>query len=115
MNNFIKPVAHMPKPVSIERQENDVIVIEGVRYAAEFFRTMSWPDTKLLYALRRDGDLVWLTEIHDADEAKKFFESQPQPPAPLSPNTVTFPQIGEERPDLGEEGQDQEQGDNDGL
>jgi len=112
MNNFIKRTAHMPKSVSIEREENDVIVIEGVRYSGDFFRTNSWPDTKFLYALRRDGDQVWLTEIHDADEAKKFFESQPQPPAPLSPITVTFPQIEEH--DLGEEDQ-QEQGDNDGL
>jgi hypothetical protein len=41
---FIQEVEHVAvEPVRIEREHNDVIVIEGVRYGGDFFRTVkSW-------------------------------------------------------------------------
>jgi len=105
MNNFIKQEIHRPKPVTIERDVNDVIVIEGVRYHGDLFRAFSLPESDVLYSVRRDeDDVVRLTVIRNLDEAKEFFDPHP-----------ALPQIGEEHPDLGEEGQDQEQGEDDGL
>lgn len=42
-NQYIRQVAHQPNPVSIEREEGDVIVIEGVRYSGDYFRAASIP------------------------------------------------------------------------
>lgn len=72
-NQNMKPVNQAPKPVTIERDVNDVVVIEGVRYSASFFRTMSWPETDVLYAIRRDGDAVRLTTVRNPGEAQLFF------------------------------------------
>ncbi len=80
MNNNIKQVPHQPKPVSIERELGDVIVIEGVRYAGDFFRTMSLPNPDYLYAIRRDGDQIILTTIHNAGEAEGYFFQQAYKP-----------------------------------
>lgn len=72
---FIQEVEHVAvEPVSIEREHNDVIVIEGVRYAGDYFRMMAVPNADVLYAVRRDDDQVWLTVIRNVDEARKFFE-----------------------------------------
>ena len=73
MNSNIKQVAHQPKPVNIEREAGDVIVIEGVRYSGGFFRTMALPDPDYLYALRREDDVVVATTIHTMQEAVTFF------------------------------------------
>ena len=73
MNSQIKPVAHQPKPVTLERDVNDVVIIEGVRYSGEYFRILAFPNPNMLYAIRRDGDQVWLTEIHNPGEAQDFF------------------------------------------
>lgn len=72
-------------------QGREAIVIEGVKYDAEYFRTFAHPDTDVLYAVRRDGDQVWLTVIRNVEEAKAFFDPRP-----------ALPQSGEEHPDLGE-------------
>lgn len=79
MNSNIRPMPHVEdRPLSIEReytlQGREIIVIEGVKYDADYFQTFAHPDTDVLYAIRRDGDQVWLTVIRNAEEAKKFFE-----------------------------------------
>ena len=72
---FIKQIDHQPvKPVEIERLPGDWIFIEGVRFSADYFREFAHPDTDVLYAVKRDGDQVWLTVIRNVDEAVKFFE-----------------------------------------
>jgi len=75
--HFIEPVEHQAKkPVSIERDANDVIIVEGVRYSGDFFRTMAYPDPKYLYAIRRDGKQVIVTTIHNQQEAQGYFFKQ---------------------------------------
>lgn len=79
MNTLIKPMPHVTQePLRIEReymfQGREHILIEGVRYDADYFRTFAHPDTDVLYAVRRDGDRVWLTIIRNAEEAQRFFE-----------------------------------------
>jgi hypothetical protein len=77
MSNPIKPVPHQPAPpVSIERTGRDEIIIEGVTYSGDFFRTMGLPNPDYLYAIRRDGDQVILTTIHNAGEATGYFFKQ---------------------------------------
>jgi len=73
---FIQEVAHVAvEPVRIEREHNDVIVIEGVRYAGDYFRTMAVPDADVLYAVRRDDeDRVVFTVIRNVEEAEAFFD-----------------------------------------
>jgi len=76
MNNFIKKLPHQDKPpVSIEREENDVINIESVKYDGDYFRTLGAPETNVLYAVQRFEDGVMrLTLIRSVEEAKEFFE-----------------------------------------
>jgi hypothetical protein len=67
------------KPLSIEREYtqegNEIIVIEGVRYDADYFRAFAHPETDVLYQVMRDGEgVVKLTVIQTLDEARKFFE-----------------------------------------
>lgn len=73
---FIKEVEHVAvEPVRIEREHNDVIVIEGVRYAGDYFRTMAVPDADVLYAVRRDDeDRVVFKVIRNVEEAEAFFD-----------------------------------------
>jgi len=75
---LIKETTHQPnQPLGIERDWNngrEVIIIEGVRYDADYFRTFAHPEMDVLYAVKREDDAVWLTVIRDEDEAKKFFE-----------------------------------------
>ena len=78
-NQFIKQISHQPvKPVEIERLPGDVVYIEGVRYAAELFRTVAFPSDECLYAIRRDGDDVVLTTIRTVDDARNFFQETGQ-------------------------------------
>lgn len=75
MNGFIKQAVHQrKKPVTVERDVNDVLVIEGVRFQGDLFRMFAEPDDRCLYAMRRDGDTVVLVTVRDVDEAQKFFE-----------------------------------------
>lgn len=79
MNNFIKPLPHQSnKPLSIERDwssGHEIILINGVRYSADYFRALAHPETDVLYAVRRDDfGSVTLTTIRNVDEAKEFFE-----------------------------------------
>jgi hypothetical protein len=78
MNINIKTVAHEKKtPVRIERDYNDVIIIEGVKYAGDLFREFTMPNSDVLYAIQRDANgSVVLTTIKSADEAKTFFEER---------------------------------------
>lgn len=75
-SSFIKPSPHVAKkPISIEREDGDVIVIEGVRYDADYFRTFGAPDTDVLYAVQRiDDGCVKLTIIASPEEALEFFK-----------------------------------------
>ena len=108
---FIKEVEHVAvEPVRIEREHNDVIVIEGVRYAGDYFRTMAVPDADVLYAVRRDDeDRVVFTVIRNVEEAEAFFdyvflaEAMDPSATPLSMGTSTSPQMREERANLGGE------------
>jgi len=78
MNSNVKQLQHVVQPpLSIEREltvGREFILIEGVRYDAEYFRTFAHPDTDVLYAVRSHEDTVVLTIIHNADEAQRFFE-----------------------------------------
>ena len=80
MNNRIKTLPHAPvEPLRIERDftfGNEIIVIEGVRYDAEYFRTFAYPETDVLYAVRRDDDNVVLTTIRNMDDAAEFFNEE---------------------------------------
>jgi hypothetical protein len=62
------------KPVSIERELPDWVIIEGVRYDGDYFRTYAHPDTDVLYAVRNEDDVVRSTVIRNVEEAMKFFE-----------------------------------------
>lgn len=80
MNSNVKPMTHaVERPLVIERdyaqQGNEIIVIEGVKYDADYFRAFAHPDTDVLYAVRRDEDRVWLTVIRNAEEAKAYFNN----------------------------------------
>lgn len=76
-------IVNQPKPVTVEHLPGDVVLIEGVRYSGHFFREVSIPNNEVLYAIRRDGDWIWLTAIRNMEEAKKFFDEVGQgDPAP---------------------------------
>lgn len=82
MNKLIQPMPHIEvKPLSIEReytmQGREVIIIEGVRYDADYFRTFSHPETDVLYAVRRDEEMVCLTVIETVEQASEFFDPTP--------------------------------------
>jgi hypothetical protein len=76
---LIKETAHQPiQPLSIERDwsgGHEVVIIEGVRYDADYFRTFSYPKTDVLYAVKRDDECVVLTVIQSEEQAKEFFET----------------------------------------
>lgn len=76
MNNHFKPLPHEPKkPVTVEREHPDRLVIEGVLYDGDYFREFGHPDTDVLYAVRKDAEgAVCLTLIRSIEEAKEFFE-----------------------------------------
>lgn len=84
MSTLIKPMPHVEKKsLSIEReytlQGREMILIEGVRYDADYFRTFAHPDEQALYAVRSHNDTVILTVIRNPDEAKKFFDEVAAP------------------------------------
>jgi hypothetical protein len=74
--SFIKEFPHVEKkPVSVERELPDILVIEGVRYAGDLFRTLTDPNDSVLYAIRKDEDgVLRVIVIHNALEAMSFFE-----------------------------------------
>lgn len=93
MNNFIKTLPYQVKaPLSIERDSSmghEIIIIEGVKYDADYFRTFAYPETDVLYAVRRDEEVVRLTIIRALEEAKIFFEENGQgDPAPTEEQNV---------------------------
>lgn len=102
MNSHVKKIQHVAqKPLSIEREitlGGEVIIIEGVRYDADYFRTFSHPETDVLYAVRRDEDTVILTVIQTPEQASEFFD-----PAPSAAIAAPPPKAGESTPILGEE------------
>lgn len=131
MSQFIKQLPHVPgEPLRIEREftfSNEVIIIEGVRYDADYFRVFAHPETEYLYAVTRgEDDVVKLTVIHNRVEAAKFFDEtfgadpaftwqqvkeRYQPDSdPLRPGGH-LPQMGEHHL----EEKEQFEGDNDGL
>lgn len=78
MNSNLMQHQHVAQPpLRIERElagGREFILIEGVRYDADYFRTFAHPETDVLYAVRSHDDTVVLTIIHNADEAQQFFE-----------------------------------------
>lgn len=86
METFIKQLPHQPTPpLSIERDMSagrERIIIEGVVYDADYFRTFSHPETDVLYSVVRDSEgVVMLTIIQTPEQAKEFFECQQETPA----------------------------------
>lgn len=78
-NQFIKQVAHQAEVLlSIERDWNnghEIIIIEGVKYDADFFRMNAMPSDDVLYAVhKRDDGVVIVTVIRDVESAKIFFD-----------------------------------------
>ena len=79
MNSNIKQLPHQVKaPLSIERDismGHEIIIIEGVKYDADYFRTFAYPETDVLYAVRNLVDeVVCLTVVRTVEEAKIFFD-----------------------------------------
>lgn len=79
MNSQIKTLPHAPnEPLRIEREFEDgreIILIEGVRYDADYFRVFSHPETDVLYSVvRGEDDVVRLTVIYNRVEAEHFFD-----------------------------------------
>ena len=77
MNTTVQKMILMPEsPLRIERDwsaGHEIIVIEGVRYDADYFRTFGYPQTDVLYAIVRDEDCVMLTVIGTPEQAEEFF------------------------------------------
>jgi hypothetical protein len=84
MNMHIKNLEHVSKePVSVVREHPDRLVIGGVVYDGDYFRTIGCPDTDVLYAVRRDSEgVVCLTVIDSLEKAMEFFE-ETLTPTPL--------------------------------
>ena len=88
MNGNIKQLPHQVKaPLSIERDistGHEIIIIEGVKYDAEYFRMFATPEADVLYAVKRLAeDVVCLTVVRTVEEAKIFFDETGQgDPAP---------------------------------
>lgn len=76
LNGLIRQVEHQRrKPVSVERVDGDILLIEGVRYACDLFREFSSPSDNVLYAIERGDDgVVKLTTVRNAAEAEHFFD-----------------------------------------
>ncbi len=79
MNTFIKKIPHVPaEPLRIEREfveGREIIVIEGVRYDADYFRVFAHPETDVLFSVvRGDDDVVKLSMISNRAEAAVFFD-----------------------------------------
>jgi hypothetical protein len=73
-NNSVFESVVQPTPVTIEHEAGDVVVIEGVKYAGDFFRTNFMPNNEVLYAIRKDEDgVVRVTVIKNPGEAQDFF------------------------------------------
>jgi len=86
MGTLIKQLPHQPTPpLSIERDMSfgrERIIIEGVIYDADYFRTFSHPETDVLYSVVRDSEgVVMLTIIQTPEQAKEFFETVQGVPA----------------------------------
>lgn len=76
----IQILTHAPEPpLSIFREYDEdgreFIVIEGVKYEADYFRAFSHPETDVLYAVERVEDFVKLTVIDTAEKAQEFFKN----------------------------------------
>jgi hypothetical protein len=64
MNKLIQSMPYQPrKHVSIEREPNDIVVIEGIRYQGDFFRMLADPDPNVVYRIRREDDAVFFEVI----------------------------------------------------
>lgn len=94
MNSNIKTLPHQVKaPLSIERDSSmghEIIIIEGVRYHADFFRMNAMPSDDVLYAVhKRDDGVVIVTVVRTVEEAKIFFNEIGQgDPAPTEEENV---------------------------
>ena len=79
MNSNIEQLPHQVKdPLSIERDisaGHEIIIIEGVKYDAEYFRMFATPEADVLYAVKRLAeDVVCLTVVRTVEEADEFFK-----------------------------------------
>lgn len=78
-NPPIKLMVHTPEPpLRIERDYDEdgreFILIEGVRYEAEYFRQFSYPETDVLYQIARMEDFVRLVIVETREQAQEFFD-----------------------------------------
>lgn len=79
MNSNIKTLPHQVKaPLSIERDismGHEIIIIEGVKYDADYFRMFAYPEADVLYAVKRLAeDVVCSTVVRTVEEADEFFK-----------------------------------------
>jgi hypothetical protein len=88
-SQFFKEIEHAKEePLKIARWWEggfEKIIIEGVTYDAQYFRTFAEPETDVLYQIRKDEDgVVCLTVINTPEKAAEFFKSIEQgDPAPM--------------------------------
>lgn len=80
MSNFITTMAFIPDPpLRIEREFGpdgaEFIIIEGVRYAADYFRAFSHPETDKLYQVQMVNGFLRLVQIENVEQAQEFFEN----------------------------------------
>ncbi len=76
----VQAMPHVPNPLlSVEREFDEggreFILIEGVKYEADYFRTFSHPEVDVLYAVVREEDFLKLTVIDTPERAQEFFEN----------------------------------------
>jgi hypothetical protein len=77
---FFRELEHAKdEPLKIARwweHGSEKIIIEGVTYDADYFRTFSHPETDVLYAVVKDAEgVVCLTVIDSLEKATEFFEA----------------------------------------
>lgn len=75
-NQFMQEVEHEPKkPVSIARDGKDGVIIEGIRFSGDYFRTLKYPKPDVLYAIHSEPDsTITFTVVRNENEAAQFFD-----------------------------------------
>ena len=68
----------MPKLDISFHEEEDILVIQGVHYTGDLFRTFSLPESNALYQFERTRELpelVTITKITEGDRAKEILDN----------------------------------------
>jgi hypothetical protein len=79
INNAVKLMVFAPEPPlqivrDYDESGHEFIIIEGVRYDADYFRKFSHPETDVLYSVSRVEDVVCLTTVETREQAVQFFD-----------------------------------------